>query len=248
VLVIEDDANDRKWILQTLSGAGYAVEAVATGAAALGRVAERAYDVITLDLLLPDMTGRDVLGAIRTSEPNRDTPVVVVTVLAEKGIVAGFQVHDILTKPVPADELIGALDRASVVRDGKRPILVVDDDAKALKLAESALKRSGYRPVCVKDAAQGLAKALEDPPAAVVLDLLMPGMSGFEFLHRLRRRASGHKIAVIVWTEKDLSGEERAQLMAQAQAVVQKTDGPQALLDELKSFVSAPVPHGKSVA
>jgi CheY-like chemotaxis protein len=78
----------------------------------------------------------------------------------------------------------------------------------------------------------------------------MPGMSGFEFIHRLRRRASGHKVAVIVWTGKDLSQDERAQLLAVAQGVVQKTDGPQVLLDELKSFVPAraAATSGKSVA
>jgi PAS domain S-box-containing protein len=242
VLVIEDESKDRRWILETLSAGGYSVEGVASGAAAIRRISEQAFDAITLDLLLPDMTGRDVLRAIRTSELNRSTPVVVVTVLAEKGVVAGFQVNDILTKPVSEDELIASLDKASVVRDAKRPILVVDDDPKSLKLAETMLKRSGYRAVCWRDAEAGLKAALQEPPGAVVLDLMMPGMSGFEFLHRLRRRASGHKVPVIVWTIKDLPEDERRQLLSEAQAVVQKIDGPQALLDELRTFLPAPAP------
>ncbi len=239
VLVIEDNAADRRWIVETLSGAGYSVESVATGADAVRRAAEQAFDAITLDLLLPDMGGRDVLQAIRTGELNRNTPVVVVTALAEKGLMEGFRVHDVLTKPVSERDLIAALERASVARDGQRPILVVDDDPKALKLAERALQGFGYRPVCRTNAEAGLEAAAQEPPAAVVLDLVMPGMGGFEFLRQLRRRASGHRVPVIVWTVQDLSEGERAQLLTMAQGVVHKSEGTNALLEELREVAPA---------
>jgi PAS domain S-box-containing protein len=248
VLVIEDDARDRQWIVTTLANAGYAPEGVASGGEAIRRAAERAFDAITLDLLLPDMAGREVLRALRGSEPNRTTPVIVVTVLPEKGLVAGFQVHDILTKPVNNEDLLASLDRARVVRDGKRPILVVDDDPGALKLAASTLKKLGYRSVCCGDGAEALAAAEKEQPGAVVLDLLMPEMNGFEFLQRLRRRTSGYQVPVIIWTVKDLSDSERAELMAVAQGIVQKSEGTQALLDELRVFVPAAPPWSREKA
>jgi CheY-like chemotaxis protein len=112
VLVIEDDARDRRWIVAALSEAGYVVESATTGAEAVQRVREQAFGAITLDLLLPDMDGRDVLLAIRDSPQNRGTPVVVLTVVAERGAVAGFRVQAILTKPVSERELVDALRAA----------------------------------------------------------------------------------------------------------------------------------------
>jgi CheY-like chemotaxis protein len=89
ILVIEDDASDRERLAAVLVGAGFAVETAETGAEAIERCTARSYDAITLDLLLPDMTGLEVLQRLRTSR-NRNVPVVVITVVAERGAVAGF--------------------------------------------------------------------------------------------------------------------------------------------------------------
>ncbi len=243
LLVVEDDKNDRTWIVQTLADAGYAVEAVATGAEALARCRQQPYDAVTLDLLLPDMHGRDVLRAIRAEGPNRETPVVIVTVVIDKGVAAGFHVHDVLIKPVQTDDLLGSLARAKVSPHEARPILVVDDDPKARKLAERALKDAGYRALCVAGAEEGLEVAAQTPPAAVVLDLLMPGMDGFGFLKRFRATAVGRRTPVIVWTVKDLTRQERQQLRAATQGLVLKGEGPAALLAELRDLIPLPAPR-----
>jgi CheY-like chemotaxis protein len=87
---------------------------VATGAEALVRCREKRFDAITIDMMLPDMTGRAVLGKIRERGLNLETPVVVVTVLAHKGIGIGFEVSQILGKPVAKGELLKALTRCGV--------------------------------------------------------------------------------------------------------------------------------------
>src|SRR6185503_13448343 len=97
ILVVEDEPADRARLTAALVDAGYAVESVGTGAEALARCDARAYDAITLDLLLPDMTGLEVLQRLREGK-NGDVPVIVVTVVAERGAVAGFAVHDVLAK------------------------------------------------------------------------------------------------------------------------------------------------------
>jgi CheY-like chemotaxis protein len=75
-------------------------------------------------------------------------------------------------------------------------------------------------------------------PRAVVLDLVMPGMNGFEFLDRLRRDPAGRGVPVIVWTVKDLSSDEHALLRASAQAVVSKgRGGSAAVIAELRTFL-----------
>ena len=117
---------------------------------------------------------------------------------------------------------------------------MVDDQPEARKLAEWTLKKLGYAPVCVATAEEGLERAKADHPAAVVLDLMMPGMDGREFLRRLRRSKGGRATPVVVWTVKDVTAEEREELMLPVQAVVPKTDGPQALVAQLAVFVPPP--------
>jgi PAS domain S-box-containing protein len=238
VLAVDDDVKDRRWIADTLGRAGYTVEQAASGAEALERCRERAFDAITLDLLMADMHGREVLERIRAEGPNRETPVVIVTVLSDRSMGAGFRVHDILVKPVQENDLLQSLKRAAVDPSADRPVLVLDDDPKELKLAGMALSRLGYRAACVGDAEAALAVIERDPPAAVVLDLLMPAMNGFEFLARFRHTPRGRRTPVIVWTAKDLTAAERRKLQAAAQAIVLKSEGPTALITELQAHVS----------
>ena len=237
ILVVEDEPADRARITAALADAGYAVESVATGAEALARCEVRAYDAITLDLLLPDMTGLEVLQRLREGK-NGEVPVIVVTVVAERGAVAGFAVHDMLAKPFTEAALLASLRRAGVTADGRAVVLVVDDDPASLKVMAATLGRLGYLAVCEPDPARGLRAATEQLPAAIVLDLLMPGMTGFEFLEQLRRAPNGHGVPVIVWTSKDLTSDELARLRSSAHAVVAKGhEGNTRVVAELESFL-----------
>jgi PAS domain S-box-containing protein len=235
ILVIEDDSKDRGWFARTLLEAGYAVETVATGAEAIIRCREKHFDAITLDIMLPDMNGREVLGKIRERGLNVETPVIVVTVLAHKSIGIGYEVKDILAKPVSSAAILNALKRCGVESGSRRPILVVDDDASALKLADKTLKQLGYRAVCRQDVAGALRAAASEHPAAVVLDLIMPGLNGFEFLEHFRSTALGRRTPVIVWTGKDLTAAERRHLQSAADSIVMKDNLADELLRELKN-------------
>jgi CheY-like chemotaxis protein len=236
VLVVEDNPIERNWLVRTISEAGYAVESAPDGKQALRRCREEAFDVITLDLFLPDLSGAEVLASIRARGPNLHTPVVIVSVAAEKGVGAGFQVSDILSKPVRPADLLGALERAGVPPDGSGTILVVDDDPGALKLAEKALSGFGYRPVCFSRSNDALESAVRQPPAAIVLDLVMPELDGFEFLKRFRAAPAGRNVPVLVWTVRTLNPEERRDLEAAAEAVIEKSRGTAALIAELQSY------------
>lgn len=245
VLVVEDDVKDRAWLVETLAGAGYNVATAASGAEALALGRERVFDAIVLDLLLPDMSGWDALRAIRAIGQNRDTPTIVVTVVVENHAAAGFAVQDYLRKPLKAEDLLAALERAGVPPGRTRPVLVVDDEPKDRKLMEATLTELGYRAVCAADGVAGLEAAASDPPAAVVLDLLMPGMDGFEFLERFRHTPQGRRTPVIVWTAHDLTGQALERLEASAQAIVSKAHGADALIEELRLYVPAPGGPGR---
>ena len=234
ILVVEDEPEDRAWLARELAEAGYAVDTVATGAEALVHCREMRFDAIMLDMMLPDMSGRAVLGKIRERGLNLETPVIVVSVLADKGIGVGYEVRDILAKPVSPGEILKALDRCGVEPSNRRPILVVDDDESALKLADKTLRALGYRAVCRQDVTSALSAAAKEHPAAVILDVVIPEINGFEFLKRFRNTQAGRRTPVIVWTGKDLTSAERRHLQSTADSVVMKSEVADELLRELK--------------
>jgi signal transduction histidine kinase len=114
VLIVEDDARDQLQLVGVLESAGYAVELAANGGDAIARWRSRSYDAATIDLLLPDMSGLELLSALRGETANRSTPIIVITVVPDARLVAGFTVHDVLHKPLDRDRLLASLARAGL--------------------------------------------------------------------------------------------------------------------------------------
>ncbi|MBI3724964.1 response regulator [bacterium] len=240
ILVVEADEGDRAWLARTLSRAGYAVQTAASGAEAIARCQERTFDAVTLDLLLPDASGWNVLRAMRAGGPNRNTPTIVVSVVAEKESAAGFAVQDFLVQPVVPDDLLSSLRRIGASPGGGGPVLVIDDDPESVSVMETVLREAGYRTIGCTDAATGLLASEREAPSAVVVDLLMPGLDGFGFLERFKKSPQG-RAPVIVWTGKDLTASERARLESSAELVVDKLkDGMSVLLESLQAHVPSP--------
>jgi PAS domain S-box-containing protein len=119
-----------------------------------------------------------------------------------------------------------------------RTILVVDDDPAALKLANLALREMGDRPVCSTDPEDALRMADGNPPGIVIVDLLMPGVDGFEFVSRVWAMPAGSDVPIIVWTVKDLNAAERQRLLSSITALVSKNaGGSHALVEELRRLL-----------
>ena len=239
LLVVDDDIRDQAILARVLRRQGFNVKVVATGLEAVNQCRDRVFGAVILDLLLPDITGLEVLRRVRGEGLNRDTPVVIVSVVAERGVVGGFQVHDYMQKPIDGTALVDSLQRAGLAPDLPGPVLVVDDDGNAVKLMETMLRRLGYRTEGRLDGTSALALAEREPPLAVIVDLLMPGMDGFEFLTRFRRLAGCEISPAIVWTMKDLTAEDNVRLHRLAQAVVGKGEPPSGgLVNQLGALLS----------
>jgi len=238
VLVVEDTAQDRQVIVEALAKAGYGVEIAATGAEAIRLCRERNFDAVTLDLLLPDMNGLDLLAALRADGRARLTPVIVVTVAADMRLVAAFAVHDVLKKPLEASTLLTALERAGVRPDRRGGILVVDDDPGALRLMDATLAQLGFSTITRSSGAAALEAAERLHPTAVVLDLVMDGMDGVEFLDRFRQLPEHVRTPVLIWTMKELTVAETERLRVAAQAVVSKNgNSPSTVVQQLKTLL-----------
>ncbi len=151
-----------------------------------------------------------------------------------------FAVRDRLVKPVRRERLLKAVKDASPqCNPNDSCVLVIDDDPSSLKLAGNALKGQGYRTLCVSEGEEGLKLAESEHPAAIVLDLVMEGIDGFEFLRRVRTEVI-RRIPVIIWSGKTLTPADRAWLLRTANKIVPKGDGAtEEILKELRAYSSS---------
>ena len=114
VLVVEDDVRDQDQLVGALRTAGFEVDLATTGAEALAKFRASSFDAVTIDLLLPDMSGLDVLGALQGDPKATGIPIIVITVVPDTNVLAGFLVHEVLHKPLDTNTLLASLQRAGV--------------------------------------------------------------------------------------------------------------------------------------
>lgn len=220
VLVVAGDEDDQRLLVRMLTEQGHAVTTAATGAQALMLCRHHRFDVITLDINLPDASGFDVIHALRLEALSRSTPVIVISVSADKNLAAGFPLAGVLPKPVSPEALRSALENAGLSPRPRSPVLVVDDDPASLRLAEASLAGLGYPAECHEDPERAFEWLSRERPVAIVLDLLMPKIDGFTFLERVRSELDAAEIPVFVWTVKDLDRDERDRLHRHARTVL----------------------------
>ena len=239
VLVVEEQVRDRDVLVSALNEAGYLAEIAATGAEAIARCRERSFDAVTIDLMLRDMSGLDLIGLLRGEPRMRTVPVIVVTVIPDAKLVAGFAVNDVLRKPLETQSLLAALQRAGVRAERPGGILVVDDDPGALRLMDAALSSLGFAAITRSSGQSGLEAAKTLQPTAVVLDLVMPGMDGVEFLDHFRRIPQHERTPVLIWSMKDLTAAEQEQLRQSAQGIISKSGDrtPSTVVAQLRALL-----------
>jgi len=220
VLIVDDDPVARDLLTANLKGAGYRLIQAASGEEALSLARTMRPDAITLDVLMPKSDGWQVLSALKGDADLRDIPVIIVTVLSDRGIGLSLGAVDVLTKPVDRARLT-ALIHSLVRRDG--PVLVVEDDVNARGMIRLTIEKMGLAVAEAADGRQALAwLGVHPAPAMILLDLMMPEMDGFEVLDALAAHEQWRDIPVIVITAKQLSAAERERLLGQAQKVFAK--------------------------
>jgi signal transduction histidine kinase/DNA-binding response OmpR family regulator len=220
VLVVDDDPAARDLLSSNLKHAGYRPVHAASGEEALSLAHKLRPDAITLDVMMPKPDGWEVLNALKADAELRDIPVVMVTMLSDRGIGLSLGAVDVLTKPVDRARLT-ALINSLLCRDG--PVLVVDDDPTARDMIRQTIEKMGLAAAEVVDGRRALSWLDVHPkPAMILLDLIMPDMDGFEVLDALAGRPDWRDIPVVVLTAKELTAAERDRLQRQVQKVIAK--------------------------
>ncbi|TXN00412.1 response regulator [Methylobacterium sp. WL64] len=220
VLVIDDEASQRDLMGRFLTRQGFSVRTAMDGRTGLDLAQTLAPRVILLDVMMPEVDGWTVLATLKNNPVTRDIPVVMVSFVADASLSASLGAADAVPKPVDWVRLKGVLDRLGT---GAGDVLVVDDDADMRERLRSVLERNGWSVREAGDGAEALDRVREATPRLVLLDLTMPVMDGFSFLHRLRAMPGCVEIPVVVLSARDVTTDERRQL-AEADRVLRKGD------------------------
>lgn len=236
ILVIEDEPRSAELISIYLSRAGYRVAHAADGEEGVRLAGELQPSAITLDIMLPKIDGWQVLNALKGNPVTRDIPVIISSMIDDKVMAYNLGAIDYVMKPLNRKELIDKLEALKSSGKMKRTtshLLVIDDDVKTLDLINAFLESYGYEVHGTTSGAEGLKLMKANHYDAVVLDLIMPEMSGFDVLDEMKRYPWG-KIPVIVYTAKDVSSEEQKRLAERIAALVSKGESSSDLLEALQ--------------
>ena len=222
VLVVDDDATVRSLLAKTLEKEGYRVVLASNGVEALSLARQHRPQAITLDVLMPQMDGWRALKELKADAALRDIPVIMVTVLNERGMAIPLGAADFMTKPVDRQRLTALLrEHCPVSSDAS--ILVVEDDLPTREALCRVLTGMGYAAPAAVNGRTALDWLDSHPaPSLILLDLMMPEMDGFEFLQELRTRPVFAGIPVIVVTAKELTAEDFGVLSGQAERIIAK--------------------------
>jgi PAS domain S-box-containing protein len=244
ILVIEDNAATGQLIQSQLTSSGYDTLRCDQPERATEMAAEQQPDAITLDLLMQPVHGLQVLLQLKNDPRTSKIPVIVVTIVDQPGVGTALGADEYLVKPADKATLLAAVERCLRSRGGAapaRPILVVEDDASTREMIEELLTARGYSVITAADGAQARARVAHTLPELVILDLVLPKMSGFELLAEWRGSPRTADLPVFVLTSKDLTKEEEKYIHAHAESLFRKQNSwREPLIRQLERVVTSP--------
>ncbi|MDO8458959.1 MAG: response regulator, partial [Burkholderiaceae bacterium] len=213
-LVVEDDQQAADLIRRLLEAEGLTVLHAASAEDALRLAAQQALSLVTLDLQLPGMGGWEFLLRLREISGAAQVPVVVVSGLADTTMALTGGAAAVLQKPVSRAQLNFSLANLGLHPAPERihTLLVVDDDPKAVEVIAAFLPGPAYAVVRAYGGAEAISLAQRLRPDLILLDLMMPEVSGFDVVEALQRHAETAHIPILVVTAKQVTALDRATL------------------------------------
>ena len=222
VLIVDDDPTLRRAVGLHLQKNGFAVSTASSGEDALAAMAKQTPDLVLLDIMMPGLDGWATLAQIRTTPAYNAVRVVLHSVVADPDKAYQLGACGIIAKPAELAQILAEVRKHLSPDALECDVLLVEDDPPTRDMMRRILEREKWR---VRSAANGqlaLHVLEQTVPAAVVLDLKMPIMNGFQFLDRVGAHATWRAIPVFVFTSMDITQEIRDRLAGRAAGIFQK--------------------------
>jgi CheY-like chemotaxis protein len=180
ILIVDDDPSTVRTTAMILERKGYAVETAENGLEAVNMVEEQDYEVILMDIKMPEMNGVEAHRRIKAIRP--DTTVVMITAYAVEALIQQALddgAYGILYKPLDIDKMIAIIEDAHAKRENAL-IMVVDDDPKICKMMRNILVEKGYRVLTASSGEEAIAMAEENACDVIFVDMKLPTINGLE--------------------------------------------------------------------
>jgi hypothetical protein len=263
LLLVEDDQNERNSVAELLSHEDIEIASAETGTEALAQLKRDRVDCVVLDLKLPDMSGFEVLETIRDDAELRDIPVVVFTgrelsadedatlhTMARSVVVKGVEsperlldetalfLHRVVADLPPAKQRMLERLHSSDEDLLRRTVLLVDDDARNIFALSSVLERRGMEVLTATTGSEAIAVLSSREDVAIVLmDIMMPGMDGYETIQEIRSKPAFRRLPILALTAKAMKGDREKCLEAGASDYLAKPVNVDQLLSALRMWL-----------
>jgi PAS domain S-box-containing protein len=242
VLIVDDEPTARELLMNYLGPQGYVVITADSGKMALAKAKEFRPDVITLNMLSPGQTGWMTLYELKHNPETADIPIIVVSVVDQKGMAFTLGASEYLVKPVARETLLAKLAQyVGSSRDGVSRVLVAEDEVTTMRVMEGILKGAGYEPVPARNGKEAILVLERMRVDLVLLDLQMPEMDGFEVIRRIREHPQWRDLPIFVLTAKKLTDSEIDLLTQETRAFFSKGQPwKESLVTEIRKAIAAP--------
>ncbi|MDY6959271.1 MAG: response regulator, partial [Halobacteriota archaeon] len=236
ILCIDDEKDVSELMSQYLSDEGYGVICANNGTEGVEKAKELHPDVITLDIMMPNVNGWEVISKLKQDPETADIPVIVISIFDDKNRAYRLGAKDYLLKPIEQDALINSIKKLYI--EGIKDLLLVEDDVNSVNLVTEMLRDRDINIRVANNGFDGIKLLREFKPQLILLDLMMPGMDGFEFIEEIKKVKESADIPIIVLTAKKLNKDDREYLDRHVSSVLEKngTDMHE-MLDEISKTI-----------
>src|SRR5579859_2020068 len=250
VLIIEDDVAAAELLTRQLQAAGFRTHVARTGPEAIAKARSLHPAVITLDILLPELDGWEVITLLKREEATSSIPVVVVSVVDNPELGKALGALDYFVKPVDGKLLVDRLRQLKLkpaVEGAATSVMVVDDEPANRNWLMRILEPAGFEVIEASGGREAIELAKARPPDLVLLDLMMPEVTGFDVVEALRADPKTSQTPIMILTARHLTETDKRHLNGHVSTILSRGSvGAADLLGLLKQVVDKA--NGKHVA
>ena len=221
ILVVEDDPDSLELMTLYLRGAAFDVRVARNGEEGLELARALQPSAIVLDIMLPRLDGWEVLALLKSDPHTAGIPVVIVSMLDERGRGFALGAADYLIKPVTRDHVVAALSRCET--SAPETVVALSDDPSVLELLDSVAAHAGYQLFRATDEDTAVALARAEHPAVMIVDVLTTGVEVFDVIARVRGDPRTATVAIVVLTA-EMTLDSKQRLYGQIDRVAQKSE------------------------
>ena len=224
-LVVEDDLKSADLIRLQLEAEGFKVLHADSAEVALGLAAEQPLSLITLDIMLPMMDGWELISRLREVPSLGRIPIVIISIAADRNKGFALGAAAVMQKPISRQELYEALVDIGLIPRSRGPtikVLLVDDDDGTVEMMAVHLVGIASTVLRAHSGREAIDLARQELPDLIVLDLMIPDVSGFDVVEALNKQTATSRIPILVMTSKHMTDEDRARLRGCMTTIVQK--------------------------